>query len=142
MVAVFGSSLHAMSTIVSLLVLDPRLRSWRYRCALILYGAILLVGSVPGARSEIGQVASGIVLHSLAYASLTFLLWTGSGGSATERAVKAVLSAAAMGALDELVQSFLPYRSGSFSDWAVDVGAALLTATALWILLRKRLHAA
>lgn len=126
-----------MSALFALLVLDPKLRRLRYRCALVIYAAILVMGSIPGARAEIGHYASGIVLHSLAYAGLTALLFTGSNGSARARAIKAVLTVALMGAFDELVQSFLPYRSGAVSDWLVDCTAALITSALLWTLLPK-----
>ncbi|KQW88601.1 hypothetical protein ASC94_24670 [Massilia sp. Root418] len=106
----------------------------RYRTALVLYLMILVLGSIPGARSDIGAVAPGVVLHSCAYAGLTFLLFTGSTGSAAARAIKAVLTIMSMGALDEVVQSFLPYRHGAVADWAVDTAAALLTASIMWLL--------
>jgi hypothetical protein len=120
---------------LSLLVLDDRLRAWRFRSALFLFALILMIGSIPGARAEIANVASGLVLHSLAYSCVTFLLYTGSTGPRTPRALKAVLIVLAMGALDECVQSFLPYRHGAVSDWMVDGAASLLTASVLWALL-------
>ncbi|NHZ83087.1 hypothetical protein F2P44_27990 [Massilia sp. CCM 8695] len=124
-----------MPALISLLVLDERLRKLRYGTALAMYAAILIMGSVPGARAEIGTVASGIILHTIAYGAITFLLFTGSLGSARERAIKSVLTVMAMGALDELVQSFLPYRSGAVGDWMVDCNAALITAGLLWAFL-------
>ena len=68
------------------LLVDPGLRPWRLRGATLLYLAILIMGSIPGARAELGQLASGLVLHSLAYATITFLLVTGLDGSRTRRA--------------------------------------------------------
>lgn len=106
----------------------------RYWTAIFLYLLILILGSMPGNRQEIGQVASGVVLHTLAYAGLTFLLFTGSKGSASQRAVKSVLTVAVMGAFDELLQSLFPYRHGAISDWLVDVNAAVLTALCMWVL--------
>ena len=41
----------------------------------------------------------------------------------------------AMGAIDETVQSFLPYRHGTVTDWMIDSSAALVTAGLLWALL-------
>lgn len=120
---------------LSLLVLDERLRLWRFASAVLLFALIIAIGSIPGARAEIGNVASGIFLHSVAYACVTFLLYTGCSGSPAQRAVKAVLSVMIMGAIDETVQSFLPYRHGAVSDWMIDVGASLLTAGLLWALL-------
>jgi len=106
----------------------------RYWTAIILYLLILVLGSLPGARQDIGQVASGLILHSIAYAGLTFLIFTGGTGSARLRAGKAVLTIALMGALDEYVQSFFPYRHGAVSDWLVDGNAAVLTALFMWAL--------
>ena len=106
----------------------------RYWTAISLFVAILVLGSLPGARQEIGQVASGVLLHSTAYAGLTFLLFTGSTGTLVQRAVKSVLTIAAMGALDEYVQSFFPYRHGAVSDWLVDCSAALLMTLVMCVL--------
>ena len=106
----------------------------RYWTAIVLYLLILILGSLPGARQDIGQVASGLILHSLAYAGLTFLIFTGGTGSLRLRAGKAVLTIALMGALDEYVQSFFPYRHGAVSDWLVDCNAAVLTALFMYCL--------
>ncbi len=129
----------AMSALFSLLVLDERWRALRYRCAWLVYAAIVLMGSVPGVRAEMGNVASGIVLHTLAYGGITFLLFTGSAGSGRTRAVRSIGTVVLMGAFDELVQSFLPYRRGAVSDWLIDcshdvrfaVGIVAGTASAL-----------
>jgi VanZ family protein len=117
----------------SLLLTDShaRLRWWT---AIVLYLLILILGSIPGARQDIGEVASGVILHSMAYAGLTFLLFTGSAGGLPLRAAKAVLTIAVMGALDEGVQSFFLYRHAAVSDWLVDCSAALLTAGFMWAL--------
>ncbi|MCA1858398.1 VanZ family protein [Massilia oculi] len=123
-----------MPDFLTLLLLDPRLRSARIKTALLLYAGIIVAGSIPGARAEVGQFAPGVVLHGLAYAVLTVLWFFGSTGSAAARAAKAVLAVALMGAGDELVQSFLPYRSGDIRDWMIDVSAALVSATLLGLL--------
>lgn len=124
-----------MSPFLSLLVLDPKLRPMRSAAAYLLYAAIVAMGSIPGARAEIGLYASGIVLHTLAYGVVTFLLYTGSSGPAPRRALKSVLIVMAMGAGDELVQSFLPYRSGALADWLIDCNAAVLVSGLLWAFL-------
>jgi hypothetical protein len=121
-----------MSSILFTLALDERLRRHRLFFALALFALILVLGSIPGARAEIGQFSPGVVLHSLAYSGLTFLLYTGGKGSRSHRAAKAVLIIAVMGALDEFVQSFFPYRNATVTDWLVDCFASLLTATLLW----------
>jgi len=120
-----------MHAVLSLLLFEPRLRAARIKLALLLYAGVIVAGSVPGARAEVGEFAPGVVLHGLTYAFLTMLWFLGSTGSGPVRAAKAVLAVALMGAFDELVQSFLPYRSGTVADWMIDVAAACLTSTAL-----------
>jgi VanZ family protein len=132
-----SSVLPAMHAFLTLLVLDPKLRTLRRACAILLYVAIVVTGSIPGARAQIGHYAPGVVLHSLAYAALAFLWFTGSTGNPGNRALKAVLAVAAMGACDELVQSFFPYRGAAVSDWLVDCSAAVITSALLWALLPK-----
>jgi len=109
----------------------------RYRTALTLFAMILILGSIPGARQDIGHVASGLILHSCAYAGITFLLFTGGSGTLAARALKAVLIVAAMGAADELVQSFLPYRRGTVGDWLVDVTSSVVTAAIMWAMWKR-----
>lgn len=123
---------------LKLLLLTDTYGRLRYWTAITLYLLILILGSLPGARQDIGQVASGLILHSIAYAGLTFLLFTGGSGRPRQRAVKAVLTIAAMGAVDEVVQSFFPYRHGSLGDWAVDCSAAVLAASVLYLLWQRR----
>ncbi|MCC2971842.1 VanZ family protein [Massilia sp. IC2-476] len=134
----FAQRRTAMPAFLSLLLLDPRLRSARIKAALLLYAGVVVAGSVPGARAEVGEFAPGVVLHGLTYAFLTLLWFLGSTGSGQVRAAKAVLAIALMGAGDELVQSFLPYRNGDVRDWMVDVAAALLTSTLLAALVPRQ----
>ena len=124
-----------MPAFLSFLLLDPRLRSARIKTALLLYAAVILAGSIPGARAGVGELASGLVLHGLTYAFLASLWFFASTGNAAVRALKAVLAVALMGACDEFVQSFLSYRSGDIRDWLVDVSAASIISTilALWV---------
>lgn len=127
-----------MTAILSRLMLDPALRKLRYRCALAFYGLIVVMGAIPGARAQIGHYATGIVLHTLAYAIVTVLLFTGSGGSAARRATMSVLTVMAMGAVDETVQSFLPYRNGALADWMIDCNASIVASALLWVLWSRR----
>ncbi|SFD58107.1 VanZ family protein [Massilia yuzhufengensis] len=120
-----------MPAFLTLMLLDPRLRPVRLGLALVLYAGILVAGSIPGARAELGEYAPGVVLHGLTYAFLAMLWFLGSAGSGPLRAAKAVLAIALMGAGDELIQSFLPYRSGDVRDWMVDVSAAIVASSLL-----------
>lgn len=106
----------------------------RFRTALFLYALVIIIGDIPGTRADVGQYASGVVLHSFGYGVLTLLLFSGIAGGMGRRAVLSVLMVAAMGALDEFIQSFLPYRRGAVSDWLVDITAATLVAASLYFL--------
>jgi hypothetical protein len=107
-----------MPSLLYLALLDPRLNKLRYGAAIVMFLSIVITGSIPGARAGIGHYAPGVVLHSLAYATLA-LLWF------------------VMGAFDELLQSMFPYRGAAVSDWMVDVSAALVTCAILSLLLPK-----
>jgi len=120
------------------LLLTPALARLRYGSAIALFILIVIIGSIPGARAEAAVWATGLVLHGCAYAGLAFLVFTGTSGTPSQRALKAVLHIAAMGAIDELVQSMLPYRHGSLGDWMIDCTAALLSASLMWLLWTTR----
>lgn len=120
----------------------PRLRLFFLGCAIVIYLGIVIMGNLPGARADIGHYASGVVLHSAAYAVLTALWFLGSTGSLAARAFKAVLAVAAMGAGDELIQSFFPYRGADVRDWAVDCSSAIVTSGLLCLLFSKAAPAA
>ncbi|GIZ51604.1 VanZ family protein [Noviherbaspirillum aridicola] len=113
-------------------LIDPRFTTLRLRAAWAAYLSILIFGAIPGARTEIGEYASGLVLHFFAYGCISFLLFTGFVGHPGARLVRCVLLIALMGAGDEFMQSFLPYRRGAISDWYVDVSAGIVVSTLLW----------
>lgn len=127
-----------MKSSLSLLFLSDAHARLRFWSANILFLLNVVIGSIPGTRAAAAEVASGVVLHSCGYSVLAFLLFTGCQGSPLQRAGKAVLGIAIMGALDEYVQSFFPYRHGSVNDWVVDMLAALVTASLMWVLWRAR----
>ncbi len=114
------------------LLFGPSHASLRLALAATLYLVMVIGGSIPGARANMAHVASGLVLHSCAYGVLSFLLFTGSAGLRTRRAVLAVLAVVVLGALDETIQSFFPYRRAAVSDWLVDCSAAFVVALLLW----------
>ena len=126
-----------MPALFKLLFLDPAVRKFRLGLAIALYLAILIIGSIPGERHAIGAFASGLVLHAIAYAGLATLWFTGSAGDGAQRALKAVFTVALMGAGDEFVQSFFPYRGAAVGDWLVDCVAAVVASTVLWAVLPK-----
>ena len=124
---------------LSQLLLHPRLRAACIVFAVLMYLMIVVAGNIPGARADIGEYAPGVVLHSTAYAVLACLCFLGSTGSLGARAVKAVLAVAVMGAGDEFIQSFFPYRGADVRDWAVDCVAAVVAVLALCAVLPKTL---
>jgi VanZ family protein len=126
-----------MNAMLSQLLLHPRLRLACLSCATLMYLAIVVTGNIPGARADIGHYAPGVVLHSTAYAVLTLLCFLGSKGSPAARAVKAVLAIALMGAGDEFIQSFFPYRGADVRDWAVDCSSAILMSLLLCAILPR-----
>ena len=130
-----------MSAMLSQLLIHPRLRAACRVGATVMYLMIVVTGNIPGARADIGNYAPGVVLHSSAYAVLAFLWFLGSRGSPAARAVKAVLAVALMGAGDEFIQSFFPYRGADIHDWAVDCGSAIAASLLLCAVLPKAVFA-
>ena len=123
-----------MTTYLSTFLLAPTRRPLYVAAAIAMFLMIITIGNIPGARADIGAYAPGAVLHSIAYAVLAALWFTGGRGSPLARAGKAVLAVAVMGAGDEFVQSFFPYRGADIRDWAVDVGAAIVAGSLLTLL--------
>lgn len=123
-----------MQQLISTWLFSAEYRRIRFTLAFVFFFLIIALGSIPGARQEVGQLATGLVLHSLAYAVITFLLFTGSSGSRLKKSIQAFLIVAAMGALDECVQNFFPYRTAAISDWLVDCGASCVAVSLLTML--------
>lgn len=116
---------------ITTLLFGAKYQRTRFHAAFALYLLIVVIGSVPHARAEIGSLASGLVLHSLAYSVITFLLFTGFAAGGQKNAIRACIIVAVMGAFDEYVQSYFPYRNAALSDWLVDCGASIVTVLLL-----------
>lgn len=97
----------------------------------LFYLAILVFGSIPGWRAELGHYAPGFALHSSAYGFLAVVFYYGIITGPWGRFAFALATVAVMGAGDEFVQSFFPYRNADVRDWAVDVAAGLVAALLL-----------
>jgi VanZ family protein len=109
----------------------------RLYTAYFLFLMILVAGSIPGARQEVGQYASGVILHAGAYSTLAYLIFTGCNFSTRQCAVRAIGTVAVMGALDEMVQGFWTYRRAAVGDWLIDVSAAVVTVIVLVLVLPR-----
>lgn len=120
--------------VADLLIFNPRYRRLRLAAALTVYAAVLIFGSVPGARQEIGRLAPGLVLHFLTYAFITGMLFGGWRRITYWSAVASLLIVSAMGSLDEFVQSFFTYRTATVADWGIDTVAGLSTLALLWLI--------
>ena len=133
----FLQNASAMPANLSSLLSNPVLRRSCLTAAVLMYLTIITTGNLPGARADIGQYAPGAVLHSIAYAVLAGLWFIGNRGTAFARAAKAVLAVALMGALDEYIQSWFPWRGPDVHDWMVDCAAAIAASALLSLLVPK-----
>lgn len=123
----------------------PSLRSRARRLAgsldpwappLALMGAIYYLSAQPELSSGLGDIdlVGRKFVHAAEYALLTFLWWRALRAAAANRA--AILAslgiAIAYAATDEFHQTFVPGRSGSPVDVAIDTAGAGLAAFLLW----------
>jgi hypothetical protein len=127
-----ASTTTNMRLLLSALLFQEKFRKPRYWSAIGLSLLVVILGSIRGARADIGRYASGPMLHFLAYAILTLLIFSGSAGTPLARASKAALTVMILGAIDETVQNFFSFRDASVIDWGVDCSAAAVTALMLW----------
>ena len=113
----------------------------RMRLGIALYLAVLVFGAIPGVRAELGIVAPGIVLHTVTYSLITFLLYSACVPGSLPNAAKIFVLVLIMGAVDELIQMLLPYRRGAILDWLVDTNACLITLFVMqgnWFIRRQQ----
>lgn len=117
--------------------LSPRVPFWRpgmaricLPVAALFFAVLVTVGNVPGLAADMSDAFGDKRLHLAAYAFLTGLIYV----SVNRRpALVAMLAATAMGALDESIQSFFPYRQAELLDLLADILAAGATVISLHI---------
>jgi len=102
--------------------------------AILLYVLMVLVGAIPGKAEALSAAVYDKLLHFSAYAVLSGLLYAGLSGRPVPRALRTVIIAGALGALDEAIQSVMPYRHANWDDWRVDMLAALSCVALLIVL--------
>ncbi|CAB5511776.1 hypothetical protein LMG26857_01064 [Achromobacter anxifer] len=98
--------------------------------AAVFFAVLITVGNLPGLAAEMSDAFGDKRLHLAAYAFLTSLIYF----SVNRRpALVALLGATALGALDEAIQSFFPYRQADLLDLLADISAAGATVISLHI---------
>lgn len=98
--------------------------------AALFFAVLVTVGNLPGLAAEMSDAFGDKRLHLAAYTFLTALIYF----SVNRRpALTALLAVAALGALDEAIQSFFPYRQAELLDLLADISAAGATVISLHI---------
>jgi VanZ family protein len=98
------------------------------------FALMLLLGAIPGEAQALSDALGDKLLHLCAYSFLTCLLFGGLSGNVAVRAWRTLMMIGLLGGLDESIQSFMPYRYASMTDWLVDMLVAGLTLTLLVML--------
>lgn len=98
--------------------------------AALFFAVLVTVGNMPGLAADMSDAFGDKRLHLAAYALLTALIYL----SVNRRpALVAMLAATALGAVDESIQSFFPYRQADLLDLLADISAAGATVISLHI---------
>ncbi|WP_019140850.1 VanZ family protein [Noviherbaspirillum massiliense] len=107
---------------------------------LVMFISMVAIGSIPGNADALSAMVYDKVLHTVAYGLLSVLLFFGISGSQRMRALCSIGAIAALGALDEGIQSMLPYRHANFHDWKFNMLGAIASVGLLssWYSLRMR----
>ncbi|WP_183012917.1 VanZ family protein [Achromobacter sp. UMC46] len=96
----------------------------------VFFAVLVVVGNLPGLAADMSDAFGDKRLHLVAYSFLTALIYL----SVNRRpALVAMLAATALGALDESIQSFFPYRQAELLDLLADILAAGATVISLHI---------
>lgn len=101
--------------------------------AALFFLTMLAVGSIPGKAHALNREFGDKLMHLVAYACLAGVIFL---SISRHRAAITLASVALLGSLDEIVQSFFPYRSSSLADLLMDLTAALLSIALLSLLNR------
>lgn len=98
-------------------------RQW-LQAAFTFYTAMLALASLPDEAALAFSLVPDKLLHFIAYAVLTMLLFFGISGSFAARVTQVITLVTLLGALDEAIRHLLPYRSADLRDWEIDMIAA------------------
>jgi VanZ family protein len=100
-------------------------RACRYG-ALVFFMLLLVIGAIPGKAEALSAVVYDKLLHLIAYAVLTALVYGALPGGTAARAVRTLLIIAILGGIDEGIQSLFSYRNASWIDWSIDMLAGFV----------------
>lgn len=98
---------------------------------LIFFAVMVAIGSIPGEAPALSAKVPDKLLHFVAYSFLTGCIFGSLSGGLWSRSWRSVLYVGMLGALDENIQRFLPYRSCDIADWAFDMLAAVCSVLIL-----------
>ncbi len=98
------------------------------------FALMVAVGSVPGEANALSDRFGDKRLHALAYGFMAVLCYCALAARPLWRALFTVAVVALLGVIDESIQSLLPYRNASLTDWCFDIGSAAIVAATLLLL--------
>ncbi len=109
------------------------------RFSLLTGGAFFLlmvaIGAIPGEATGLAAKIPDKLLHFIAYSFLTCCIHRSLNCGLLSRAVRTVMIVGVLGALDENIQRFMPYRSCDLKDWIFDLLAAFFSVVVLSFIL-------
>lgn len=99
--------------------------------AIIFFILMVILGAIPGEAHALSEAVHDKLLHFLAYSVLSVLIYASFTGQPAARAFRTLIIIASLGALDEAIQSLMPYRDANWMDWKADMLASLSSVTLL-----------
>lgn len=114
--------------------------SWHPRrlVGLLLFFAFMVgIGALPGEAESLSTRFGDKLLHVLAYGVMSAICFHIPRAGIAARISLTIGVIAVLGFADEAIQSLLPYRNPSLSDWWFDIGSAAIVASVLALLYRS-----
>lgn len=121
------SDIRTFLTILLSIVTPQRCLS----AAIIFFVLMVILGAIPGEAHALSEAVHDKLLHFLAYTVLSALIYASFTGQPAARAFRTLITIASLGALDEAIQSLMPYRDANWMDWKADMMASLSIVTVL-----------
>ncbi len=111
-------------------------RPWLFSVLLLFFALMVGIGALPGEAESLSARFGDKLLHVLAYGLMAVICFHVPRAGPWPRAAFTLGMIALLGLADEAIQSLLPYRNASLSDWWFDIGTAAVVASALALLSR------